>query len=375
MVKKPVKLILISFLLSALLLGGCWDVQDIEERSIATLVALDKTEDGYRFFVEFAEPSGGGSESAGGSKYVYHQGKGKNFAEARAALDNKAKNPIYLGAVNAVVVTKRMAYYGIKEYMYRLREINDYRKVVDIFVIDCEPEELALLGKGETSVGKTIEDTMKTLVKSGGRMYDRSNLGFILESLASPCKSFLLPCVSIKENSIAVAGFYVFNDGVCVGVLGAEESWGMQLFNQKKSERYYTAPIGGDEATVRLTLKKKKVEPSFENGRIGFLISVEFYAVLAYVTEEIEFDAQLTEELKRNLEHRIAEDIARAVYDSQKVYRTDYMSFCIPFRIKYPVEFREMDWHGAFPDADITIEVAVNLDVEGEPDFIPQYEF
>ncbi|HOS17981.1 MAG TPA: Ger(x)C family spore germination C-terminal domain-containing protein, partial [Clostridia bacterium] len=80
-------------------------------------------------------------------------------------------------------------------------------------------------------------------------------------------------------------------------------------------------------------------------------------------------------ELKRNLEHRIAEDIARAVYDSQKVYRTDYMSFCIPFRIKYPVEFREMDWHGAFPDADITIEVAVNLDVEGEPDFIPQYEF
>ncbi len=374
MAKKRAKLILFSLLLSALFLCGCWDAMDIEECGIATLVMLDKTEYGYRFFGEFAEAATSGTEGSGGSKYTYHSGEGKTLAEARASLDSKTKDPIYLGAVNAVVLTERMAYYGIREYMYRLRDINDYRKVVDIFVTDCEPEQFAALGKGETDMGATIEDTMQTLIKSG-QMCDRSNLGFILEALACPCKSFLLPQVSIKEGSVVVAGFYVFKDGVCIGTIAPEDSWGMQFLNQEKAELYYTVPVGSAQATARLTMKKKKVEPSYENGRISFLLSVEFDAILAYVSEDIKFDDALTEEFKRNLERDVANLIAHAVYDSQKVFEADYMSFFMPFRIKYPVEFREMDWPSAFPDADITIEVAVQLDVRGEPDFVPQYEF
>lgn len=126
---------------------------------------------------------------------------------------------------------------------------------------------------------------------------------------------------------------------------------------------------------MKIMPKKKKIEPSFADGKVSFLLSGEFDAILAYVSDDLVFNDQLSEELKRDLEKKIADDIAGAVYASQKVFKADYLTFCTPFRIKFPVEFRSMDWHGAFSDADFTIEVAINLDTTGGVDFIPQYEF
>lgn len=373
--KKLSKRLVAFALLPALVITGCWDAQDIEERDIATLVTLDKTEEGYSFYVEFAEAGGSSSESGGGGgKYAFYQADGPTLAEARQALDNKADNPIYLGAVNAVVLTESMAYYGIKEYMYRLREITDYRKVVDIFITDCAPEEFSAVGEGKSSVGKLIEDTMQSLIASG-QMCEGSHLGTILESLAGPCKSFLLPHVGIEDNNITVAGYYVFHNGLCIGTIPPEESRGIQLIREKRAELYYTASVEETEATVKIMPKKKKIEPSFADGKVSFLLSGEFDAILAYVSDDLVFNDQLSEELKRDLEKKIADDIAGAVYASQKVFKADYLAFCTPFRIKFPVEFRSMDWHGAFSDADFTIEVAINLDTTGGVDFIPQYEF
>jgi hypothetical protein len=231
-----------------------------------------------------------------------------------------------------------------------------------------------ILGKGKTSVGKMVEDTMQNLVKSN-RICNIGHLSDVLEALASPSRCFMLPNVSIHENDIEITGFSAFSGGVCIGTVPWTQSRGIEFISMKDAEMYYEVPFGQEKATFKLKLKKKKIEPSYQDGKIGFLITETLNAELAYMSEAITFYDQGEAQLKADLEDMIANDILETVRISKKEFRCDYLQFSTYFRIKYPVEYRTIYWEEEFPDAEIGVQVTVDLDTTGKHDFIPQYEF
>ncbi len=368
---KRVKLVLL--LAAALLASGCWDSRDIEERNIATLVIVDKTEDKYSFLIEYSKPSSGKKNGESERGYIFRKSEGASLIEAREAQDRELDNPGYLGATNAVIMTERFADSGIEEYVYRLRETNDYRKMVDVLITADEPASFAEVESEQSSVGAAIEGTMESLTKSG-QMYD-FHLSEILESLAGPCNCFLLPNVRISNNDLEISGFSVFRDGKRIGSISAEDSKGVLLLLVKQPEMYYRVPADGSEATVQIRLDKRSVQPSYQDGTIRFTIDCRFDGVLSNMSENTTVTEETGRQIAAALQEEIAQDIFTAVQMSQQTFQSDYLDFFNTFRIAYPVEFRNMDWCSEYPNAAVTIRVSVSLDTSGVLDFSPRNNF
>lgn len=375
---KRIELFILAVLLPLLLSAGCWDAKEIENKKIATLVIVDKTEQGYSFFVEFVRnaggsPSGSGQESDK-SKFVYLKASGETLAQAREALEAKTNRQIYLGAVGAVLLTEKMAKEGIAEYIYRLRQDNNYRKVVDVIITGEEPEAFETVEAGVNGVGMTIESIIQTL-NDQGEPYHEANMGDVLEALASEQGCFLLPTVGFNNNEIEIIGLSVFEGEKLKGFIPWQESRGIKLLKGEEPEFYCVVPYEDIEATLKAKLTKRKLIPTYAEGKIGFQVKINFDAELAYINEKTEITEEDTAKLKTAFEQQLKQEIEETIRVSQQDFQCDYLGFYTPFRIKYPVESRQMNWKEMFPQAVISVEVTVRLDTSGNLDFKPQYDF
>ncbi len=124
---KRIPKILIVLIVVLFTTSGCWDSTNIEDRDICTSVIADKDGDTYTFYVEVPDISlkfqNSQSEQGANLKASIVKGSGKSYAEARTALDRALNKPVYLGAVQSLILTERLADSGIDEYALRLRQL------------------------------------------------------------------------------------------------------------------------------------------------------------------------------------------------------------------------------------------------------------
>lgn len=167
MFKNRSKLILL-LLPVALLLTGCWDSREVEDLSLATMVILDRQGDELSFTVEIAKIAPAGENGGGGTKQTYLTGAGKNLAEARDALDMQMDKPLFLGTVRTLVITERAAANDLAEYLFRLRENQEYRQKVSITVSDEDPKVFTeFKNENDEPAGFVIDDTILTAIELG----------------------------------------------------------------------------------------------------------------------------------------------------------------------------------------------------------------
>lgn len=371
---KRLRALVLFTLVFALLLTGCWDAEDIEGREILTLVIVDRSEKGYAFTVEYSIPSGAKDGEKGSSSFQFTQSEGDSLVAARDGLDAKLNRPIYLGAVHAVVLTGQHADEGIAEYMFRLRDINDYRKIVDILVTDEPLDAFTKLKapQGMGGVGKSIEDTMTSLIQQG-RMFD-ANLAAVLDAVTGPCECFLLPNVKISDDNIELSGFSIFCGGKRVGTIPEKRSRGVLLLKVQKPKLSYVVPYDTGTATVAVEMRKRKIKPVYENRQIYFHLTFSFGAELSNYSNDIPVTQALHDQIQENLRTMIFDELAEAILTSQKKYESDYLGFFSAFRIAYPTEVRAMNWSDEYPDAKIDIAIDVDFDSTGSLDYIPRTE-
>ena len=374
---KKIELIL-TVLLCLMMMAGCWDSKDIEDKKIATLVIVDKLEDKYSFFLEFAEQANGSSDGSDQKKnkgnFMYQEAEGNTLAQAREALDAKTNKQVYLGAVNAVLITENLAKEGIAEYIYRLRDISDYRKVVDISITSEPPEAFEDVEAGAQGVGMAIENTLATL-KALGEPYNHTDMGDVLEALADPYGSFVLPTVGIENKEVKITGLSVFEGEMLKGFIPWQDYGGIRYLKGVKPTCYCVVPLNDNEATIHTKLTKKKLTPTYSEDMVSFKVEVIFDAHLAYISDRAKVSEGDFNTLKDELEQHLKREIEEAIRISQQDFQCDYLGFSVPFRIKYPVVFRQMNWKEIFPKATITVEVKANLDASGTIDFLPQYDY
>lgn len=351
------------------LLCGCWDLRDIEERDIVTLVIVDQTEEGVVFLVEFAKPASGAKGSGSSSEYVFRRAAGDSLVTARAALERQLDHPLYLGAANAVIITEAFAKNGIDEYMYRLRETNDYRKMVDILVTGKSSDDFLQIATEKMSIGVAIGSTVSSL-QEYGQMFDY-RLPEILETLAGSCKCFLLPNVQPAETDIEVEGFSVFRDGKFIGSISPESTNGILLMRVQSPRFSYRIPLDDSIATVQLERVKRDIQPEYSDGQIRFTVKFRIRAKLAYLSNNAQPTEEFEQRLSEALEQQIEQDVAEVVQTARDQFKADYLEFHMAFRIRYPVEFRQMNWDEVFPSAEIRVQASVDLDTRGALDYMP----
>lgn len=226
MVKRALKIGLAAAMV--LLTAGCWDALDVEDRDISTAVVVDYSNGEYFAYVEIAAVTSkiqsARSEQGGGQPPSTNvvKASGKTLAELRMSLDKLLNKPVFLGAVQALILTEGMADNGIEEYVYRVRQMIEYRKTMDVIVTPDNPADfLGIIPANEMTVGFAVEDTLESLLDQGATFH--MSLADLLEKLASQNPCYLLATLSVVNDQISLIGYTVFSAGYREGFIPYEE--------------------------------------------------------------------------------------------------------------------------------------------------------
>jgi len=356
---------------------SCWDSLDVNEKGMATTIVVGKEDDEDIFWVEFANLGGGQSEGSGdggGEKFTIVKATGETYAMTRKALDNKLPKPTFLGTVRIVAFTESMAKEGVAEYCNRMRNLQEYRKALNIIVIPDEAEELFDANKESSmSTGHTIEATVHKLNKTGNSV--DSSLSQILDWLSGKHNCFLLPHFVAEEELLNLDGYSVINEGDLVSFIPMDESTGIHYLLNDFVISTYTVPYDKYNATVEVHLKGKKVETSYRNNQVNYDIHFDFFALVKYLDTTKNLTTTYELEVEENLADLIADDLNIAINTSQTEPQSDYFDLCEYFRVKYPNIFKDMDWEEEYANAKFKFSLNINLLPGREYDYNPQVDW
>ncbi len=364
-IKKILFILVVVFLLPVFV-SGCADSKDINQKRILTAVALDKQDDEIYLYVEIANIEGGnkseGKDGGAGKRYITVKSHGKTIPEARENLDRQLDKQPYLSAIRTLVLTEDFAKEYLVEYLYRVRADELYRKKTIVVITNEDPGKLfEINNENDVSVGFSIEEMLKTL-EEAGESFSRTT-SRLLENLSSSYTGFLIPCIGLQDKENSLIGYSVVNGTTINGFIPVEGSKGTIFLKTDKPKFYYIVPFEDNKFTIETILKKRVIKPSYENGRISFDITFDFEAKLMYGDKKTpyNFDDSTTAEVTVILTEMLKNEITEAVVLAQKDFNCDYLQFDDEFRIKFPVEFKKMDWQNEFSKASFNIDAKVIL--------------
>lgn len=363
MLKKIVSILIISVVA---LLSGCWDSRNIEDLDICTSVLLDFREGEYEFYAEIIDITAGKNaqdSGDGGMKTTIVRGSGEDFAKARMDFDSEVNKPIYIGAVQTLIITEDMADKGIEEYAYRIREMNEYRKTLNIVITPDEPEEL--LGQqpaNSANVGFAIDDTLHNLLDQGATFH--LSLADVLQKLCARNKSYLLCTLGVKKEEIALLGYTVFEGGQRKGFIPYEQSRGVlyAILGGKKMTPTFHYVVNSENSayTLEVKLKSRSVKAKWDGARAAFDVDMDFTAKMLYQSANIPVTPEIKQQIKAELANQLMEEVTQAIRTSVD-YECDYLYFSEPFRTKFPGIYEQIDWRDTFINADFTVNLTISF--------------
>lgn len=361
-VKRAVPLLMLISILT-----GCWDSRDLEDRSIVDSALVDKTENGYAFYSAVAginagkQGNGGGSGQSGQAEFKMVHAQGKTIVEARTNLDKQLEQPIFLGAVQTVILSEKMAKSGIAEYLIRLRQRPDYRKTVDVVVTMEEPQKLMeFKPKNQISIGFAVKSLFKSLVDTGETFH--ITLAMILGIMATQNDCYVLHTIGIGSN-LEMTGYSVFSKGKMMGFIPNEKGKGVVYFKTNDIRFEYELPYREGSVAVVIRNLEKNIKPKYKDAKVSFDVSFDLNAQLLYPQKGFKISESEKQQIIKNLQDMVLNELADAIRTSQQKFKCDYLNFYNSFRIAYPEEVKTMDWDKAYQKAEFRLKVSASLDL------------
>lgn len=348
-------------------LSGCWDASDINKKDITTTTAVDRKDDQYVFLGEIANLVGKKSEAP---RFTIIKSYGKTYSDAREALDIKHPKPVYLGSADVLIFTIPLVEYGIEEYLYRVRNVHEYRKTLKVVTTKDDVEELLRMQQESDISSATLIDSMLTSLTKQGKAINVS-ASEVIEWLNSDNDCFALPNIDMNENKngLELSGYTVVHNSVYRGFISSEDTKGLILLLNNDASLVIVVPFKNHEATVKATLKKKKIEVKYQESKIIFDIDLKFESVVKYLSDDILFSTEDNAQVNSNLEKILYNEVQYTIDQAQSLFKCDYLEFSNIFRVKYPKIYKKMRWQDEFPNAEININIKNELDPGGEFDY------
>ena len=93
-----------------LLLTGCSEGKDLENRDFVMAVGLEEDQKGFTVYTSVAKLSNKGEDT--GSEEILYEGRGGDIASALADLNTRTAGEIYMGHTKALVLDSGFSKYG-----------------------------------------------------------------------------------------------------------------------------------------------------------------------------------------------------------------------------------------------------------------------
>lgn len=384
---KHIMALLLTYCTIIILLSGCWDAVDIEDRGFVVGSAIDmgdkRSEGNYNVSVtnQIIVPAGYGTpeQGAGEEEAVTNvTASGESMIEIARKMAAKTSRVPYFEHLKVIIISEKIA-----------KEPNLIASLLDIYIRDQEMRRgvKVLIAEGEAKhildvepkterfpvkfINSIIENSDRSIV-----IIDPVKIGKVHKFLLEK-SSYVLPRVLFTGkgmDEVGVAVFHGYNNKM-VGVLNGEETKGLNLITQKNKNGVITFDIDKQLMAFEIEKTKSKIEIDTkdpENINIAIKITAEGAIAEMFGSKSL-LDSKYISEIEEQVAKRIEQLVNLTVERGQKELKADVFGFNNILKQKHSDMWKQIEsnWdHGEnyFEKSNITVSADVEVRTIGATD-------
>lgn len=354
---------LACLLISLILLGGCWDAREIEDRVLVAAMAIDRHPKGVEVSIQVPIPlkivgSGGAAGEGGQESVQVFSGTGKTMYEAVNQIQFQVNRRLFFGSNRLLLVGEDLAREGLSPYLDAFkRNFQIRRKLWTVVIKGKAKKALEINPKLEQVPIEYVITMLETGISDG--YFPRVGLNDFYVALANPAKQAVLNY--LDPESVRWIGTAIFQQDRMVGTLNSQETLSLVHIRDRQVGEPLSVPCGRsgkivftpDKIRRHIRVYQKKGPPTIQvtldlNGEI---VEKTCSDDLRNKSVRNRFDRSLKRAYQKKAEH-----VSQLL---QRKMNSDAYQLGDTIRAYYPKLWEKIDWDKEFPHAVIKIKYNV----------------
>ena len=352
---------------------GCWDYREINQMSIVSGAAVDKTPDGrYKLSIEIINLKGGGKEAPVHSKKL--ESYGESMFDAIRNSIKISSQMLYWGHTEIIIVSKDVAREGILPIIDLFSRDAEPRLSIDILVSNEDTAEEILYSQSISTEIRTYEinkmlDDQKKLSKS-----PKVEVYQFINALGDEGISAVLPVIGLTQNSgeatSQLAGTAVFKqDKLQYMFNGDDTKYYLFVMDKIKGGLLVVNMASGkndsDNFTLDIDSSKTYVKPVYSKNKLSFEINIKTKTTLSEIDDnKIKFSSQSEiEKLEKQAQNTLKQNVERVIKAVQSEYDIDIFGFGLKVKQDMPELWKKIkpDWNDFFKNVQVKANVEIKI--------------
>ncbi len=369
-----------------LLLTGCWDLIEINDRLFVSAVGIDlykgKESEEHehrssleendlmledRFIITYIAPNlkAIGKHATSDKPRIVMASISNNAYETTKELNTRTNRNLSFRHLKVYIIGEDVA--KNPDYMKEIFDDLDRhellsRKISFLIAKGTAKEIIDIEDPFEPVTGQLIDGILKK--KQGSARYNTQSLDDILTDLYSDGDA-LIPRVVAGEGEVKVAGSAVIKDYKFVGWLGEMENIAAMFFLNRANTVLINVKYKDISVPYAIKSNKTKYDVKVENGKIKYIVNISTegdISAFKLATKEKALDDKTIKEVEKLVEDALKKQILETVTKLQKEFKTDVIRVGDYISKHKPDLWEQVkdDWDNVFSN----IDMEVNIDVK-----------
>lgn len=364
-----------------LLLAGCWDRLELNERALWLGTALDAAEEGKIQVsgqivvpLKIQTPAAGTGGGGTGEPFIVVTQTGENIGDILQDIQAKLPREVFFGQRRVIIVGEELAKNGLRGILDNTTRLSEAPFRTDLFVVKGKTahELIKLRGSLEAI---PVFSALKKHERSGGRGETT-----FLDFLIAANRSGIAPTVPTGElvtdddmkpkTFFQLSGVAVFDDELkLAGYMNLDEDRDLLWILNKLHKITLATVLKDGDASAQFLNLSSKVKPSRRrDGTWHFDITLRGDGNL--IENNSSLDAGNKKELQkieRELEKAAAKHMEQTIRKAQEQIGLDMFGFGVIVHQKYPREWPKLKdhWNEEFKRATFRVEADFDLERPG----------
>jgi Ger(x)C family germination protein len=355
-----------------LLLTGCWDRHELDERANSLMTGVDlcsEQEDCFlissrQYAIPGRIPTGPGGRSSTDAVMVVSS-PGKDGPDSRTRAQAEMARDLHFGHQRMLLWGEAFARQELRTYLDYVWRVPEIRRQMWVAVVEGRAEDVVRARPPLDPVPALyLSDQFEEAVETG-RLPAQSTLGDFMVRLAGQGEEPFAPLLRLAPPYPEIVGLAVFREARMVGKLNGQELSTFLLLagGRRTSQRLEVATSDGQVAWIELTGRAARYRIRWEQNRVHANVALSLEGDLAAGTPGVTGSDSAT---LRLMEQRAATEVSRLagalLTRLQQEYRSDILGLGARVRAFHPAVWRQIpDWPAAFAAARFDFEVTVHV--------------
>lgn len=377
--------LILTILIITITLTGCAGYEELNNLSIVTAVAFDKTDDEYELsFLIANSPKAQTSAKEGEAKTTVYTGKGKTIAEASKDIEQIVPKQVYLGHINVVVISEDIAKDGfLKIADWLLRNPQTRKK---FYLLQAKDEKAKNILKIVSPLESFPSQSIATLIESNSETKSIATsitysnfISQILEKGYDPVLPSITINGSVKEGSneknlettepesyLMLGPLAIYKGDKLKGFSTEEESWAINVLKGDSKEINYNVKYQNEDISIETSSLKSTIKILDEK---NIEITISGVGDIYNINNKIDIqDYKEINKIEKAWSSSLKKDLTKVIKKVQSKWQADIFGFGNLIYKNNPKTWKKLEknWNSKyFPNLNIKVKTNLKIDATG----------